>query len=168
MSSRHNWTNEQEMYLLEQLCSQAKAGNRAGQSFKDNVWKLVQDRVNTKFKVNLTCPQLKSKNATLRNRLQMTLNMKSRSGWGLGVLKKRVHQNPTQIDALTNTPGQALEMMKPPAIDQSPATSLKLPESVQLTTFGKVLADPHNAAMFLGTDLDEALVEFLKDLQDEF
>ncbi|KAI9344284.1 hypothetical protein BDR26DRAFT_857538, partial [Obelidium mucronatum] len=119
---------------------------------------------------------------------------------GLGEREKRVHKNPTQLDALTNTLGQALEMMKPPPIDRCSATLFKLPESVQLTMvvakklndllmryngeyegeycswlhprmtykFGKVLADPHNAAMFLGTDSDEALVELLKDLQDEF
>ncbi|KAI9314370.1 hypothetical protein BDR26DRAFT_945486 [Obelidium mucronatum] len=72
MSSRHDWTNEQETYLLEQLRSQAEAGKRAGQLFKDDAWNLVLERINTKFKLNLTGKQLKSKNNTLRTRLQMS------------------------------------------------------------------------------------------------
>ncbi|KAJ3003512.1 UNVERIFIED_CONTAM: hypothetical protein HDU68_005662 [Siphonaria sp. JEL0065] len=369
MASRHNWTPEQVSYLLEQLRAQAEAGKRAGQSFKDETWKIVTDRVNLKFKLKLTIKQLKAKNQTERTRLQVTLAMKSRSGWGwddtinaptndadvikgyistlkkehqsvarditthgckdfmvlselyqknmasgklakssnasvseaaeaedgddfdadsdddkapnsessyqqqlvppansvspitqhlnsplsnssqvdsissasdhsnssrsssvsskssissnstsapkmgakrsaspgLGERAKRAHKPLSQVAALTNTLDRAVElMMAPQPVAPAPVAPvvppLVLPESVQLTMvvakklnglltrlngrfngedcpwllprmtykFGKVLAKPHNAAMFLGTESDEALVELLQDLQDEF
>ncbi|KAG6944965.1 hypothetical protein JG688_00016809, partial [Phytophthora aleatoria] len=79
---RASWDLEMDIFLIEAMTDQAKAGKRADSGFKKEAWVAVHEAINEQFSKELTIQQIKTRVQTLKSEYTTISHMQQASGFG--------------------------------------------------------------------------------------
>ncbi|KAF4033625.1 Myb/SANT-like DNA-binding domain [Phytophthora infestans] len=81
-AARASWDLDMDVFLVEAMTDQAKAGKRADSGFKKEAWVAVHESMNERFNKELTIQQIKTRVQTLKSKYTTISHMLRVSGFG--------------------------------------------------------------------------------------
>ncbi|KAF4032724.1 Myb/SANT-like DNA-binding domain [Phytophthora infestans] len=81
-AARASWDLDMDVFLVEAMTDQEKAGKRADSGFKKEAWVAVHESMNERFNKELTIQQIKTRVQTLKSKYTTISHMLRVSGFG--------------------------------------------------------------------------------------